>query len=238
MNNNKKQMDQQTLLIIRLILVSLSAAIIPTLLVMSIGATTFLQLYLIEFIFTMTITSIGLQSYLKFITRTQKEVKAVVKNEKLINGELILINNEEKLKNVLSLEIERIQALNKESAVVFFDVDDLGVINNEYGYDFGDTILVELIKLTKTLITNKEQLARIKGDTFALILPNQSVKDAYRLAERLKIAVEKTTFGDVGGLTCRFAVVSISDIRSEDKILNIAYEKLILAKEYGKGVIV
>ncbi|MBF4695497.1 GGDEF domain-containing protein [Fusibacter ferrireducens] len=238
MNDNKKQLDQQTLLIIRLILVSLSAAIVPTLLVMSIGATTFLQLYLIEFIFTMTITSIGLQNYLKFKMRTKNEVKAMVKNEKIINGELILINNEEKLKNVLSLEIERIQALNKESAVIFFDVDDLGVINKKYGYDFGDMVLVELIKLTKTLITNKEQLARIKGDTFALILPNQSVKDAYKLAERLKTAVEKTSFGDVGRLTCRFAVVSISDIRSEDKILNIAYEKLILAKEYGKGVIV
>lgn len=238
MDNKKKQLDKQTLLLIRLILISLGVAIIPTLLIMSIGATTFFKLYLIQFVFTMTIISIGLQSYLKFITRTKDEVKAVVKNEKLINGELILINNEEKLKNVLSLEIERVQALNKESAVIFFDVDDLGIINKEHGYDFGDTVLVELIRLTKTLITNKEQLARIKGDTFALILPNQTTKDAYKLAERLKMAVEKTNFGNIGQLTCRFAVLSISDIRSEDKILNIAYEKLILAKEYGKGVIV
>ena len=36
--NEKKQLDQQTLLIIRLILVSLCVAIVPTLLVMSIGA--------------------------------------------------------------------------------------------------------------------------------------------------------------------------------------------------------
>ncbi len=238
MNKWKKGIEQQNLMIVRLILISMVVSLIPTLLILSIHATTFFQLYLIEFIFSMTIISFGLQLYLRFINKTKDEVKGVVKNEKLINGELILINNEEKLKNILSLEIERVQALNKESSVIFFDVDDLGEINRKHGYDFGDSVLVELIRLTKTLITNKEQLARIKGDTFALILPNQSVKDALKLAERLKSAVEKTTFGAAENITCRFAVLSISEIGSEDKILNIAYEKLILAKEYGKGVIV
>jgi len=224
---------------------SLVSSVLPTLLV-SIGKTrTVIEIYAAISIYTITLILFGYLFFTNYENKVIREMKALVKKEGIISGELVLINTEEKLKNILSLELERCNHQNVESSILFFDIDRLGEINRKYGYNTGDQIIIEIILSTKRYIAESEVLqntgaiiARVKGDTFALLMPNITEKSAYNEADKLKFIIENLRLGIEESITCRFAVLAISQWLSEDKFLDLAYEKLNLAKDYGKGVIV
>lgn len=203
-----------------------------------------MELYFSVLIYTIILVFFGYLFFQNYENKIESQMKALVKKEGIISGELVLINTEEKLKNILSLEFERCFNNNSESAILFFDVDQLGEINRKYGYNTGDQIIIEIILSTKrfigdssTLQNSGAVLARVKGDTFALLMPNITEKGAYLEAEKLKNVIETLRLGIDESITCRFAVLGMNQWVSEEKFLNLAYEKLNLAKDYGRGVI-
>ncbi len=231
MNNDNR------FLLYRLVFLSLIISVMPVVTMLLLERDDYMAFYIVSVIYTMTIMSIGYHYYRNFTKKTARQLKSLVKKENLINGELVLINTEEKLKSILSLEIERSSKEMNDSSILFFDVDDLGHINNKYGYDVGDQVIIELILLTKLMIEKGDQLARIKGDTFAVIFSGKDKNYAYDFASKLKKKVEEIPFQIEERVTCRFVVVPIDRWLSEEKLLLLAYEKLKLAKDYGKGVV-
>lgn len=221
-----------------LIALSLLVSLIPTALIISLGELKPFNIFAIIFIYTVILFIIGLELAEKRKLDTKNEVVALLEKEKMINGTLVSINNEEKLKNVIALEIERLQTLDQNASAIFFDVDDLGKINTVFGYDVGDQLLIELIRITQANIGLEDQIARIKGDTFAIILPDKTRQEAYNLSEKLHRILNSMLFGEVGKISCRFAVLGIFKTSNEDQIVKLAYEKLAQSKALGKGSIV
>lgn len=228
----------------RLIVIAFILSVFLTALIYVGKFSRFMELYFSILIYTIILVFFGYMMFLGYESRIDSQMKALVKKEGIISGELVLINTEEKLKNILSLEFERCFNNNSESAIIFFDVDRLGEINRKYGYNTGDQIIIEVILSTKRFISESDVLqntgailARVKGDTFALLMPNLTEKSAYLEAEKLKNVIETLRLGIEESITCRFAVLGLNQWVSEDKFLNLAYEKLKLAKDYGRGVI-
>lgn len=224
---------------------SLLSSMLPAAMVFMGKFTTIVELYVAFLVYTLILMFFGYIFFLRYETKFKREMKALVKKEGIISGELVLINTEEKLKNVLSLEFERCSINESESSIIFFDIDHLGEINRKYGYNAGDQVIIEIILSTKRFVSDSEALqktgaiiARVKGDTFALLLPNITEKRAYNEAEKLKHMVETLRLGIDEAITCRFAVLSMNHWVSEEKFLDLAYEKLKLAKDYGQGVII
>jgi diguanylate cyclase (GGDEF)-like protein len=224
---------------------SLLSSMLPAAMVFMGKFTTIVELYVAFLVYTLILLFFGYLFFLRYETKFKREMKALVKKEGIISGELVLINTEEKLKNVLSLEFERCSINESESSIIFFDIDHLGEINRKYGYNAGDQVIIEIILSTKRFVSDSETLqktgaiiARVKGDTFALLMPNITEKRAYNEAEKLKHMVETLRLGIDEAITCRFAVLSMNHWVSEEKFLDLAYEKLKLAKDYGQGVII
>ena len=228
----------------RLLFLAVIISVLPVVLIFVGKFTHILEWYFIILMYTITMFFFTYLFFQNFQKKLLQEMKALVKKEGIISGELLLVNTEEKLKNVLSLEFERCFVKNIASSVVFFDIDSLGEINSKYGYNTGDQIIIEIILSTKRYISNSQvlkdtgaTLARVKGDTFALVMPNITEKTAFNETYNLKKIIETLNLGIKESITCRFAVVSFDQWISEDKFLDLAYEKLKLAKDYGKGVI-
>ncbi len=229
----------------QLIWFTLLSSLLPTAVIYLGNFSTFVIQYVVLLIYTIILIVCGYLYFLRYETKFNHEMKALVKKEGLISGELVLINTEEKLKNILSLEFERCAIKECESSIIFFDVDHLGEINRKYGYNAGDQVIIEIILSTKRFVSESETLknsgttiARVKGDTFALLMPSVTEKQAYGEAEKLKKMVETLRLGIDETITCRFAVLSMNHWVSEEKFLDLAYEKLKLAKDYGQGVII
>lgn len=224
---------------------SLLSSMLPAAIVFMGKYNTIVELYVAFLVYTIILMFFGYLFFLRYETKFKREMKALVKKEGIISGELVLINTEEKLKNVLSLEFERCSNNESESSIIFFDIDHLGEINRKYGYNAGDQVIIEIILSTKRFVSDSAILqntgaiiARVKGDTFALLMPNITEKSAYNEADKLKHMVETLRLGIDEVITCRFAVLSMNHWVSEEKFLDLAYEKLKLAKDYGQGVII
>ena len=82
-------------------------------------------------------------------------------------------------------------------AALYIDVDQLHVINDNFGMHVGDTVLGQLGELIRQRLPRGAFGARISGDRFALLLPTQ-LDDAENFAESLRQGVEKlcTMHGD------------------------------------------
>lgn len=71
------------------------------------------------------------------------------------------------------------------SAVIMGDISNLSEVNQRYGYEFGDEIILTFARLMKRLASSECKIGRVAGDTLSIILKNSSRERAVELAQRL-----------------------------------------------------
>ncbi|MGQ9684876.1 MAG: EAL domain-containing protein [Thiobacillaceae bacterium] len=79
-------------------------------------------------------------------------------------------------------------------ALLFFDLDEFKVINDNFGHRAGDAVLIRVASEVGALVRRNEVFARLGGDEFALLLPNASEAEVVQLAERIVRAVGTIPF--------------------------------------------
>lgn len=70
--------------------------------------------------------------------------------------------------------------------LIMFDIDDFKKINDTYGHDSGDKILINLVNIIYKSIRKTDLLFRIGGEEFIIILDNSNSKVAYNIAEKIR----------------------------------------------------
>lgn len=80
------------------------------------------------------------------------------------------------------LDVER----NLPLSIIYADVNGLKVINDAFGHECGDTLLVEVAEAMKVACRADDIIARIGGDEFVILLPKTDAAQAERIIERIK----------------------------------------------------
>ena len=83
-----------------------------------------------------------------------------------------------------ALELQRHQRLTKPMSMLVLDVAEFKKINEEYGPETGDIILVEVTRRIKRVMRSYDSLARYGSDEFCVLLPEAAASDAQKIAER------------------------------------------------------
>jgi diguanylate cyclase (GGDEF)-like protein/PAS domain S-box-containing protein len=124
-------------------------------------------------------------------------------------------------------------------AVAFMDLDGFKAVNDTYGHNVGDELLVALSRRMKEALREGDTLARIGGDEFiAVMVDLEKIEDSEQVLERLlKAAAEPVTLGD--------AVIQVSvsigvtfypqDGVNEDKLMRHSDQAMYVAKLAGKN---
>lgn len=87
------------------------------------------------------------------------------------------------------LEAERQQSL---VAICYIDLDDFKIVNDQYGHEYGDKLLVQLATRLTGILKPQDTLARLGGDEFAMLLCGGRTQAEYtRLLKKLLSAIEK-----------------------------------------------
>ncbi len=78
--------------------------------------------------------------------------------------------------------------------VLFCDLDDFKKVNDSYGHDVGDAVLVELGRRLRLYVREDDLVARLGGDEFVLVVPGVDSDGVGDLVERLTAAVSRPVY--------------------------------------------
>jgi diguanylate cyclase (GGDEF)-like protein/PAS domain S-box-containing protein len=127
-------------------------------------------------------------------------------------------------------------------AVVFLDLDGFKAVNDAYGHDVGDELLIALSIRMKAALREGDSLARIGGDEFVAVLADLSntttVEDCNPILDRLLLAAsDPVTVGDIVLNVSASIGVTLypQDNVDADQLVRHADQAMYVAKESGKN---
>ncbi len=147
------------------------------------------------------------------------------------------INNRYALMNAFELEISRAKRYNTPLSVIMYDIDHFKNVNDTYGHDVGDYILVELSNLMKQNLRDVDIIGRYGGEEFLILLPNTTLEAAKSFAERLRMKVAETNFKSVGDITISMGVVEFQEDDDIDTLFKRLDNLLYSSKNNGRNQI-
>lgn len=94
----------------------------------------------------------------------------------------------------LERELRRAHRFEDPFALAILDVDRFKAINDTYGHEVGDDVLRQIARRLQETCPAGDEVARIGGEEFGLILPRTGVAEALGVAERMREAVSRKAF--------------------------------------------
>lgn len=96
--------------------------------------------------------------------------------------------------NQFDSELSRVKRYGGALSLILLDIDHFKNVNDSYGHDVGDLVLVEVAKHLNDTIRHSDLLARIGGEEFAVLAQETELDIAVELAERLRLAVRQPMY--------------------------------------------
>lgn len=126
--------------------------------------------------------------------------------------------------------LDEVAAGSEPYAVLMLDLDDFKSINDEFGHDVGDTVLVRAAHLIADSLRPGDILGRFGGEEFIVVLPNAGMVEARAVAERLR---QKVRAGTPTSVSVGCAVRSYEDTPAD--VIQRADALMLVAKRTGKN---
>ena len=131
------------------------------------------------------------------------------------------------------------QAQARPLAVIALDIDHFKAINDHFGHDVGDAVIVALATLMQRDLRADAALCRSGGEEFLLLLPGVSLVQAQRIAERLRQTVANYEMEQAGCITISLGVAHWpGDASDLGAVLKQADKALYQAKHRGRNCVV
>ncbi|MCF6188792.1 MAG: sensor domain-containing diguanylate cyclase, partial [Desulfobulbaceae bacterium] len=140
--------------------------------------------------------------------------------------------------DMLSREMTRSGRYGEPFSLLMFDLDHFKRVNDTYGHDVGDRVLVEIVELSMELIRQSDILARWGGEEFMVLLPQTNPDMALALGERLRQRISEYRFTDAGRLTVSIGVAHQQQLDTIDSLLKRVDTAMYRAKETGRNRVV
>lgn len=118
------------------------------------------------------------------------------------------------------------------------DVDEFKPVNDQWGHERGDRLLLELASRLQVLLRSEDLLCRIGGDEFALVLPETGETAAAETLDRLRRAVSGASLAGIGVTVTIGGAVTTDGTASASGLLRAADRALYEGKRRGRDVAV
>ena len=123
---------------------------------------------------------------------TNRKAESAELLERSLRDPLTGIPNRLALMERLDVALSRAERSQDVVAVLFCDLDDFKLVNDGYGHEFADRVLVEIARRLERLQRKSDTVARIGGDEFVVVCDGlHDVEEATTIASRIHAAIEQ-----------------------------------------------
>ena len=134
--------------------------------------------------------------------------------------------------------IENSRRFGKTFSFIMFDIDKFKSINDTYGHDQGDKVLVRISEVIRSSIRKSDLFARYGGEEFVLILPQVKIEDSKLYCESIRQKIEKIDHHGIDrAITCSFGIVQFKNCDDMSSLIKRADDLLYSAKNSGRNCI-
>lgn len=191
------------------------------------------------------INSNELNTRINALTKTYLTKRELLKTS--ICDELTGLYNRKYLHHRLEAEISRAKRYGTSLSCLLLDIDYFKIVNDMYGYDWGDILLRKIAQMLSALVRKEDVLTRYGDEEFIVILPETTEQQAMIFAERFRKDVEKMEFIPANEeerhpITISGGISSFPCMEEVDEnantLIRYAEHALYSAKQSGKNKIV
>jgi diguanylate cyclase (GGDEF)-like protein len=143
----------------------------------------------------------------------------------------------------LDKEFQRAQRKGGQVALLMLDIDHFKRVNDTHGHLQGDVVLQKVALHIQKELRSYDVAARYGGEEFVAVLPDTSLKEAFNVADRIRLSVQGMRFA--GSLADERITISLgvamfpsTCFEDLDGLLRTADEALYEAKERGRNRVV
>lgn len=157
--------------------------------------------------------------------------------EQAYTDELTKLYNRRKIWQCLNSSYLSSREQNSPLSCIIIDIDHFKQVNDSYGHDFGDKVIVELANIIRSNLRKSDHCGRIGGEEFLILLNNTIGQDALEVAERLRTQFLKSSLNSVEApfsLSCGVTQLSSNDTECLD-LYRRADDALYKAKHLGRN---
>lgn len=146
--------------------------------------------------------------------------------------------NRHKLEDTLSSEVARFNRYKTDFSVIIFDIDFFKKVNDTFGHQAGDDVLIQLANIFKENARENDCVSRWGGEEFLIIAGGVDLAGAFLFAEKLRSVVENFNFPTVGKTTISCGVAQYSGKETYTDLISRADKALYEAKNSGKNRVI
>lgn len=185
--------------------------------------------------------SIRLKNMLK-IKEMRDKMKTLATTDELTG-----LHNRKYLLERMDQEISRAKRYGNALSLLLFDLDFFKVVNDIYGYEWGDVLLKSIADKLRNVIRKEDILTRYGDEEFVVVLPNTAEDNAFLFAERFRKEVERMEFIPAGEeerhpITISGGIATFPCLPDTEEdantVIRYAEHALYNAKKRGKNKIV
>jgi diguanylate cyclase (GGDEF)-like protein len=177
----------------------------------------------------------GIRDRIQMDKRAELQELAQKLRFKATTDPLTGLYNRSKFNEALASEMARSYRYGSPLALIMFDVDHFKRVNDVYGHQTGDAVLVQLSELVSGNVRKTDLLARWGGEEFVILTPGLDGATAYQAAEKLKAIIGQGRFNSVETITCSFGLAQYFKGDTPGTLLERADSALYRAKVNGRN---
>ena len=144
-------------------------------------------------------------------------------------------SNRRYFEEALAVQITQTRSYGEPLCLLIIDIDNFKTINDRFGHQMGDLVIVELARLLKAGLRKPDLLARWGGDEFVVMLPHTPAQEAFEMAEQLRLSMAVHVFPVVPQVTGSFGVAELQPEESAEDWFARVDRVLYAAKAAGRN---
>jgi diguanylate cyclase (GGDEF)-like protein len=146
--------------------------------------------------------------------------------------------NRRYIQEALQLELERSERTDSIFSIMVIDIDHFKSVNDTYGHNIGDQVLMEFSKILTDSVRTIDLVARWGGEEFLIICPETDINGAKKLGEKLLNAIRSNSNNNIQHVTASIGIACAGKSDTTESLIHKADDCLYQAKNTGRDSLV